>query len=60
MSSTIIAFLIAISSSTWIYTKIQRKTGNNTQSSLIVAAVSFVGIFVLSIILLGFVPGNGA
>lgn len=60
MNNTIIAFLIAISSSTWIFTKIQRQTGNNTQSSLIVAAVSFVGIFIVSIILLGFIPGNGA
>jgi hypothetical protein len=34
-----IGFLVGISAATWVYSKMMRSSGGNTQSSLIVAAI---------------------
>jgi hypothetical protein len=59
MSNGVIAFLVAIGSSAWIYSKLMRRTGNNSSSSIITAAISGVFIFVVALFLLGFVTGIG-
>lgn len=56
MGNGVIAFLIAISGTVWIYSKVQRKTGNNAQTSLITAGISGVVIFVVALLLLGLIP----
>lgn len=42
-----IAFLAAVGAGGWIYGKTQRKTGGNTQSSLITAGVSGLALFII-------------
>jgi len=51
-SNGLIAFLIAAGLGTWIYTKMLRQTGGNTQSALIGALVSAGIIFLVVITLL--------
>lgn len=53
MPPAVVAFLFAAGAATWVYTKIQRNTGGNTQSSLIVAGVAFVFGFVALLLILG-------
>lgn len=57
MGKGVIAFLIAISASTWIYTKLMRNTGGNASSSLIAVLIIGLFIFVLAFVVLGLVPG---
>lgn len=57
MGKGFIAFLIAISLSTWIYGKFMRSTGGNTQNSIIAVVIIGLLIFTLSFVLLGLVPG---
>jgi hypothetical protein len=57
MGKGVIAFLIALSASVWIYGKFMRNTGGNTQSSVIAVLVIGLLIFALSFVLLGLVPG---
>jgi hypothetical protein len=45
MSPAIVSLLFAAGAATWLYTKFQRYTGNNTQNSLIAAGVSGIVIF---------------
>jgi hypothetical protein len=47
MSPIIVSLLFAAGASTWIYTKLQRYSGNNTRQSLIAVAVSAVLIFIV-------------
>lgn len=56
MGNTLIAFLVAISAATWIYSKMMRNTGGLTKSALTVAAISGVLVFVLVLILIGLIP----
>ena len=50
-SGVIIGLIVAISSATWVYTKVMRRTGNNNKSSIITAcifgAIAFVVIVTL-------------
>jgi hypothetical protein len=57
MSTFVIALLIALSGGTWAFTKIQRTTGGNTQTSLLMGAIAGVILFILAFIIAGFVPG---
>jgi len=50
MSPAVVAFLFAIGVSGWVYSKVQRSTGGNTQNSIIVSAI--VGVFAFVILLL--------
>lgn len=48
MSAGIIAFLVAISSATWVFTKLQNKTGyGNNRDALVGAVVVFALAFVV-------------
>ena len=58
MSNWIIALLASIAAATWLYTVLQRKTGNNTKSSLIAAGIAGVLLFALMLVILGFIFSN--
>lgn len=45
-----IALLVGLGASAWIYSKMMRKTGGITQSALIVAAIG--GVFVFLVLLI--------
>lgn len=61
MSNWIIAFLFATGCSAWVYAKMMRKTASDNTSSLVVAGVIFIVLFIAMFILLGFImPGGGA
>jgi hypothetical protein len=45
MSNFVIALLLAIGTSAWLYTKFLRKTGNNTKTSIIATAIGGIFIF---------------
>jgi predicted membrane-bound mannosyltransferase len=56
MGNGVIAFLIAISATVWIYSKFMRSSGSNTQRSIIAAAISGLAIFLVALFALGFIP----
>ncbi|MDB5183219.1 MAG: hypothetical protein JWO47_1003 [Candidatus Saccharibacteria bacterium] len=56
MGNGVIAFLVALGAGAWIFSKVQRTTGNNTKSSLIVAGISVAVIFGVVLLLLGLIP----
>lgn len=47
MGPGIISFMFAIGSATWLYTKLQKYSGNNTKQSAIAAGAAFLAIFVV-------------
>ena len=48
MSAGIVAFLVAISTATWTFTKLQNKTGyGNNQSAIIGATIVFILAFIV-------------
>ncbi len=56
MPTVIIALLVAAGGGTWAYAKIQRITGGNTQTSLLMGAIAGVLLFILTFIIAGFIP----
>ena len=52
-SNLTLGLLLGAGCAAWVYSKMMRSTGNNTQNSLIVAASAGVGAMVLIMILLG-------
>lgn len=56
MSTFLIAFLVALGGGTWAFTKIQRTTGGNTQTSVMMGAIAGVILFILVVIIFGFLP----
>lgn len=56
MGNGIIAFLVAISASVWIYSKLMRNTGGNASSAITASVISAVVIFLLALFALGFIP----
>jgi hypothetical protein len=47
MSPFLVSFLFTAGAATWIYTKFQRYSGNNTQQSAIAAGVAGLFIFIV-------------
>jgi phosphate starvation-inducible membrane PsiE len=45
MGPGVISFLFAIGSTTWIYTKFQKYSGNNTKAAIIASIISGLVIF---------------
>lgn len=45
MVNILLSGLVAVSVGTWLYTKFMRRSGNNTQTSLLVAGLLAVIIF---------------
>lgn len=56
MSTFLIALFVALGGGTWAFTKIQRTTGGNTQTSALMGAVAGVILFLLVWIVFGFLP----
>jgi hypothetical protein len=52
MGSVLIAFLLAIGASGWIYSKIHERTGGSASKSWITAATSGLALFIIFWILL--------
>ncbi len=52
-SNAMIGFLAAMGAGAWIFTKMQRRSGNNTSNSLVVAGGAGLVIFLLITVLLG-------
>lgn len=50
-SGVLIGFLVAVSSGTWVYTKVMRRTGNNQRSSITTAGVFGLIAFVMTLTL---------
>lgn len=53
MGNGLIAFLIAVSATAWIYNKLMKTTGGNTKSAVTAAAISGGVIFLFLIVILG-------
>jgi predicted ABC-type exoprotein transport system permease subunit len=54
MSNWIVALLLALGASTWIYSKLMRSTGNNAKSSIIGASAVGLLLFFVVAVTLGF------
>ena len=52
MSKAVLALLIAIGATTWIYTKFMRTSGSQTQRSVMAAGISGIVIFFMIYIVL--------
>ncbi|MCA9332600.1 hypothetical protein KDA00_01880 [Candidatus Saccharibacteria bacterium] len=57
MSNVLVAFLIGVGFAGWVYSKIQRQTGGNTQTSLIAAGASGFVAFLLMWMIMGMISG---
>lgn len=57
MPPAVVALFFAAGAATWIYTKLNRSSGGNTQSSLIVSGILGVFAFVAMLIILKVVDG---
>lgn len=47
MTNIFIALLVSVSLGVWLYSKQMRRSGNNTQSSITIAAIAAVMTFVI-------------
>lgn len=56
MTNVILGILGALGVGAWVYSKIMKSTGGNTQNAVIVAAIAGGATFLLAITLLGFIP----
>jgi hypothetical protein len=52
-SNAMIGFLAALGAGTWIFVQMQRRSGNNTSNSLVVAGGAGLVIFLLITVLMG-------
>jgi len=48
MSSWVISLLFSVGASTWFYTQLQKRSGNNTKQSVIVTIVIGAVLFLIS------------
>jgi divalent metal cation (Fe/Co/Zn/Cd) transporter len=53
MSSLVVSLLISAGAGTWIYTKLQRYSGNNTKQSAMGAAAAGIFLFIILIYVVG-------
>lgn len=50
MSNILVAFLLGVGVAAWVYNKLMRSTGGNTQNSLIASGVvGFIGFVIMLI-----------
>lgn len=56
-SNVLIAFLVSVGATAWIYNKFMRSTGGNTKNSVVSAAVAGAAIFIFMLLALMFI-GN--
>ena len=55
MGPGLVSFLFTVGASTWLYTKFQRYSGNNTRRSLVAAGFAAILIFIFFYSLLTFI-----
>jgi biotin transporter BioY len=55
MTPFFIAFIMSAGVAAWVYDKTQQRTGNNTSSSITIAAVVAVMVFIISLTLLAYI-----
>ena len=53
-SNVMVGFLMGVGAGAWVYNKMQRQTGGNTQNSLIVAGFAALGAFLVIVTILQF------
>ena len=58
MGPATIALFTALGATAWVYTKMLRKTGNNKQTSMIIAGVTGALVFFAMFVLLTFLLRN--
>lgn len=58
MTNGFIALLLGAGAAAWVYGKVMRSSGNNTQNALTVAVVAGVAAFTLMLIVLNLIPGS--
>ena len=52
MSNVLVSFLLAVGVTTWVYSKLMRNTGGNTQNSLIASgAIGGVAFVIMMIVM---------
>lgn len=56
MSTFLIGLFVAAGAGAWAYSKIQRRTGGNTQTSLMMAGIAAVLAFLFIVIVFSFIP----
>lgn len=56
MSNVFIALMLGAGAGGWVYAKMMRQTGNNTQSALTIAALSGVMAFAVMLYILSLIP----
>jgi hypothetical protein len=56
MSRFVITFLVTLGAAGWIYTRLQRNSGNNTQQSLTASAIIGAVLFIIIFVVLGMLP----
>jgi divalent metal cation (Fe/Co/Zn/Cd) transporter len=56
MSIFIVGLLLSLGGGTWVYTKIQRITGGNSQTSALFGAIAGALLFVLTLIIGHYLP----
>jgi hypothetical protein len=55
MSSVWVSLLFSVGAATWIYTKFQRSSGNNTKQSVTAACICGVLVFIIFLYLLNMI-----
>jgi hypothetical protein len=55
MSAGLVSFLITIGAATWIYTQLQRRSGNNTQQSIVATVIAGAFIFIVAFVVLNMI-----
>ena len=58
MSNVFIGVLLAAGVSAWVFSKTQKSTGGNTQTSLLVAGIAAFFAFILALTVLSMIPGS--
>lgn len=56
MTNAFIALMLAVGAGGWTYAKMMRRTGNNTQNSLVMAGIAAVAGFLVMLYILSLVP----
>jgi len=57
MSGVVVAFMFAAGVTAWVYAKIDRRDGGNMQSSIIVAAITFILTFAVALSIMDKISG---
>ena len=56
MPTYVIGLFVALGGGAWVFSKLQRTTGGQTQTSLLFAGIAGFILFLFTIIVFGFLP----